>query len=667
MTISAEVDERTLREIHLPSFEGAVLDAGVWSIMSAYNKLNGTYCGEHPGLLGSILKEEWGFDGVVISDWFGTHSTVPAAQAGLDVEMPGPPHYLGHKLALAVEAGELDESVLDDHVRRILRLAERTGLLDRLPADGEPQDPEDPDRRRMAREVAIGGTVLLRNDGLLPLAGDVRRVAVIGPNGDLIETGGGGSSIVVPHRALSFVDELRDRLGAAEVVYEQGCSLDRGLPMIDPRLLADGLRLEYFANASWDGEPADVDTLGRGQFIALGDPVPGVAVGDCTVRATGTFRPDVTGRWQLGVANAGKARLLLDGEVIVDNTEPTPGQFFYGMGSDTASTGVDLVAGEAHQLVVELRCEGLPIAGFQLSAARPPVPDALERAVAAAAEADVAIVVVGSNSQWETEGADRADLHLVGDQEELVRRVLEVNPRTAVVINAGAPVETPWAEAAGAVVMVWYPGEEGAPALADIVTGAAEATGRLPITFPQRLEDSATQDWYPGAGGTVRYGEGVLVGYRHFDTNDVEPAFCFGHGLSYTTFDYGEPTVERGRAAGGGHRGRDQHRRAPGHRGRAALRGRPRGQRGAARPGAQGLRQGGARRRGDGARAPRARRALVRLLGRGHRRLAGRAGRLRPPHRLVVARHPSHRPHRALTPSSPLPGVGLATRVRPRG
>jgi beta-glucosidase len=153
-------------------------------------------------------------------------------------------------------------------------------------------------------------------------------------------------------------------------------------------------------------------------------------------------------------------------------------------------------------------------------------------------------VVVGSNGQWETEGADRHDLKLLGEQDELIRRVLEANPRTAVVINAGAPVQTPWADAAAAVVMLWYPGEEGAPALADIVTGAAEPGGRLPITFPARLEDSATHAWYPGSEGKVVYGEGVLVGYRHFDANHIEPAFCFGHGLSYTTFAYDEPTVE---------------------------------------------------------------------------------------------------------------------------
>jgi beta-glucosidase len=542
MTISAEVDERTLREIHLPSFEAAVREAGVWSVMSAYNKL--IYCGENPVLLGTVLRDEWAFDGVVISDWFGTHSTVEAAVAGLDVEMPGPPQHLGRKLAAAVEAGDVGDEVLDDHVRRILRLAGRTGLLDHEPAAGEPQDHEDGSRRRIARDIATAGTVLLHNDGLLPLDSTVRRVAVIGPNADVLETGGGGSSQVVPHRLLSFVDELADRLDDVDVVYEQGCRLDRGVPLIDGRLLLDGLHIDYYANTELGGDPVGGDRLGTGNFVALGDPIPGVSVRKCSLRASGRFRPDVSGTWQLGIANAGKARVLLDGEVVVDNSEPTPGESFYGMGSATVAATLQLEADREHDLVVEMRCERLPIAGFRLVAARPEVADAMERAVAAAAAADVAIVIVGSSSQWETEGRDRSDLQLVGEQEDLIRRVVEANPRTAVVVNAGAPVEAPWAADAAALIMAWYPGEEGAPALAEIITGATDAGGRLPITFPERLEDGATQRWYPGAEGKVVYGEGVLVGYRHFDTNGVAPAYCFGHGLSYTTFDHGVPTVD---------------------------------------------------------------------------------------------------------------------------
>lgn len=548
MTISAEVDERTLREIHLLSFEAAVRDAGVLCVMSAYNKVNGTYSSEHPQLLGEILKEEWGFDGVVISDWFGTHSTAAAVIAGLDVEMPGPPRHLGEKLAAAVRSGEVDEAVLDNHVRRTLRLASRTGLLDNPPADAEPQDPEDPGRRRLARELAVAGTVLLHNDGLLPFDSAVRRVAVIGPNAERIETGGGGSSRVVPHQVLSFVDELRSRLrsrmGEADIVYEKGCDLGHGIPPIDLRLLGDGMRLEYFAG-SLDDDVAYTDVLLTSRFITLGDPAPGLPVTAFSLRASAVFRPDVTGAWQLGIANTGTARVLLDGEVVLDNTDPIPGGSFFGMGSRRLAEVFDLDDARDYELVVEMQSAGLPIAGFELGAARPREVDLMERAIAAAAEADVAIVVVGSNSQWETEGTDRPDLRLIGDQDELVRRVLAVNPRTVVVLNAGAPVETPWASEAGALLVLWYPGEEGAPALADILTGAADPGGRLPITFPQRLEDVPTQGrWYPGSDGKVVYGEGVFVGYRHYDRNRVDPAFAFGHGLSYTTFEYGEPVLE---------------------------------------------------------------------------------------------------------------------------
>ncbi len=545
MTISAEVDERTLREIHLPSFEAAVEEAGAWSVMSAYNRLNGTHCGEHPWLLGEVLKGEWGFDGVVVSDWFGTHSTIEASTAGLDVEMPGPGHHLGARLAAAVTAGDLSEDVLDDHVRRILRLAERTGLLDQDRAIDPPQDPEVPERRAIARELAVAGTVLVRNEGVLPIdAEHVQQVAVIGPNSDLIEVGGGGSSQVIPHRPTSFVDELRDRLGPAVVVtHERGVSIDRGLPDLDMRLVPAGFHVEYIASPSLDGPVHEQDRLWTGRLVSLGDPVPGVPVRSCAIRARGVFRADVTGRWKLGIANAGRARILLDGEVLVDNTDPQPGRFFYGMGSDTLSASVDLVAGEPHEITIELTNDFAAVAGFAVSAERPEVDDELARAVAAASEADVAVVVVGSNSQWESEGEDRRDLHLVGAQDDLIREVAAVNPNTVVVVNAGAPVLMPWADDVAAVLVLWYPGEEGAAALADVVAGLADPGGRLPITFPHRIDDVAAHGWYPGEAGKVIYGEGLFVGYRHADAHDIEPRYCFGHGLSYADFELGEPDV----------------------------------------------------------------------------------------------------------------------------
>lgn len=552
MTISAEVDERTLREVHLPSFEAAVTEAGAWAVMSAYNRLNGTYCGEHPELLGRILKDEWGFDGVVVSDWFGTHSTVDATTAGLDIEMPGPAQHLGPNLAEAVKHGEVDAEVVREHAIRIARLMERTGLLDGRVDDAEQED-DDPDRRALARELAAAGTVLLRNNGgLLPLVSGtdgVRRIAVIGPNARTMQTGGGGSSVVVPFRHPDLVEELRDRLPGVEIVYEEGCRLTKegSLPVLDVRLLDGGFHTQYWPNTTYDGEPAATETIGRAEYIALGDPTPGVAIDNYSLRSTARFRPDADGTWTLGLTSIGPSRLLLDGTAVIDNTRPQRGKSFFGLGSTTVTAAVDLSAGSDHELVVELSSSPAPINAFRVDADRPAVADARERAVAAARDADAVVLVVGSNPHWETEGADRAGLALVGDQADLARDVVGANPRTVVVVNAGAPVDLAPADGADALMMLWYPGEEGSVALADMLAGVAEPSGRLPITFPRHIADVAAHrdpSWYPGTDGKVTYGEGVFVGYRHFDANDVEPAFAFGHGLGYSSFELGAVTID---------------------------------------------------------------------------------------------------------------------------
>jgi beta-glucosidase len=256
----------------------------------------------------------------------------------------------------------------------------------------------------------------------------------------------------------------------------------------------------------------------------------------------------VSGAWRLGLESAGRAVLRVDGDLVVDNTNPSRGTGFYGAGSEPVEVIVDLAAGRSHELAVEVwpRSSSSPIMGARIAASPPDTGDEFERAVDAARAADVAVVVVGSNGQWESEGHDRPDLSLPGRQRELVEAVLDANPRTIVVVNAGSPVEMPWAERAAAVLMAWYPGEEGADALADIITGASEPTGRLPITFPARVEDGPTGiegDRYPGVEGRVVYGEDVFVGYRFFETARLAPLFAFGHGLSYGDIVYDEVTI----------------------------------------------------------------------------------------------------------------------------
>jgi beta-glucosidase len=393
----------------------------------------------------------------------------------------------------------------------------------------------------VARRVAAEGTVLLVNDGLLPLDTEaVRNIAVIGPNAAQLAMGG-GSSEVTPHRRRRVDEALAERLPDVSVVSEEGCHIDRGLAPIDLRLLVDEtLQIEYFDNPDLAGAPVETGAAHTARVLWIGPPTPDLTIGACSVRLSGTFVPDVAGAWRLGLESAGRAVLRLNGEVVVDNSDPTRGSTFYGAGSEPVEVTFDLAAGRSYELSVDVwpRSSSSPIMGARIGAAPTDTGDEFERAVAAAEEADVAVVVVGSNGQWESEGHDRPDLSLPGRQRELIEAVLDANSRTVIVVNAGSPIEMPWATRAGAVLMTWYPGEEGADALADMLVGLAEPSGRLPVTFPARAEDGPAGlgvegERYPGVEGKVVYGEGVLVGYRFYETAHLDPLFPFGFGLSY--------------------------------------------------------------------------------------------------------------------------------------
>jgi beta-glucosidase len=334
----------------------------------------------------------------------------------------------------------------------------------------------------------------------------------------------------------------------ATVVHEPGCAGAERAPLVDPRRFAgNALTVEYFADPDFGGAPVHTETAGRSVLRWMGAPGPGVPTGAFSARATTTFTPAVSGPWRFRLESVGQARLLLDGVVAADNWSPTPGRTFYGLGSEPVEGALDLDGAHAYELVLEYRLAGgPPLAGVRVGAVPELPDDAMERAVAAAAAADVAVVVVGSDSEWESEGFDRKTLDLPGRQAELVERVCAANERTVVVVNTGAPVAMDWAGRAGAVVQAWFPGQEGAHALADVLFGAVNPSGRLPVTIPRRLEDTPTfgsAAVYPGEEGVVRYAEGLHVGYRHYATRGIEPAFCFGHGLSYTTFEYADAAV----------------------------------------------------------------------------------------------------------------------------
>lgn len=551
-SISSQVDERTLREIYLAPFERVVKAGGVWSVMAAYNRVNGTHAAEHRRLLQTILREEWGFEGVVISDWGGTRSTVPSLRAGLDLEMPGPARHFGAKALAAVRSGAVDEACLDDLVRRQLVLMQRTGRLERGAARPEQPFERDEDRA-LIRRAGAEATVLLRNDGVLPLVAP-QRIALVGPNAVAPRVLGGGSSTLRPHRVVSPREGLEDAFPDAEITVVRGCVNDRHLPVLTasacrvPGTERPGLHVRFFAHDGFDEAPVHETHPRQGELVWFGRVAP--SVGETFgARIETEIVASEAGPHRVSLVHTGRARLAVNGEVRIDQWNDAPrGDGFLGFGSAETIAIVDLGSGERVRVTVDFHtgAAGL-ISGVRIGFAPPSHADDLDAAAAAAARADVAVVVVGLTGEWESEGHDRADLELPGTQVALIERVAAASPRTVVAVNAGAPIRYgAWVERVGAVLQIGYPGQELGCALADVLTGRADPGGRLPTTLPVRLEDTPAFRFYPGENGVVRYEEGVLVGYRHYDASRVAPRFPFGFGLSYTTFALEHGAVDEG-------------------------------------------------------------------------------------------------------------------------
>ena len=613
-TMNSVIDPRALRELYLVPFELAVKEGGALGVMTSYNRFNGGYCANDAALLNGILRDEWGFEGFVVSDWYAVVSTIDAARAGLDLEMPGPGRAYGARLAAAVAGGDVPEADLDAAAGRLLGVFDRLGALDD-PPEQEERFEDRPEHRAIAREAATESIVLLRNEGVLPLEpGSLRSLAVVGPNAERAQLMGGGSAKLRPYYRVAPLDAIRERFGAGvDVRHERGVDIDRTVPE-----LPAPFRYEVFAGTELAGEPVRTGEREDGLLMFFRAPAEVPDPESFSMRARGSFTAEAGGGHEFTLVLAGSGRLLVDGSPVVEAAAPPPGGEFFRMASDEISGTLELAAGQTVELVLEWSSPGA-VADFKGAkvGCRPPLaPDALDRAVAAAAEADAAIVVVGTNDDWETEGRDRASMDLPGDQNELVERVLAANPRTVVVVNAGSPVTLPWADRAPALLDVWFGGQEMAGALADVLAGAADPSGRLPTTFPVVAEHNPSHGNFPGENGECRYGEGVLIGYRWYEARRLPVRFPFGHGLSYTLVRAGRPARGRPRAGRGGGR-RDEHGHAARRRGRAVLR-RARGA--AARApaeGAQGLRQGLAGAGRDDDRAARAGRARVRLLGPG--------------------------------------------------
>ncbi|WEH42944.1 glycoside hydrolase family 3 C-terminal domain-containing protein [Streptomyces sp. AM 2-1-1] len=541
LTVSVGLDERTLREVYLVPFEAAVRAARVRAVMCGYNAVNGTTLAENP-LLGHPLKEEWGFDGLLVSDWGAVRSTVPAGRAALDLAMPGPESPWADGLVRAVEDGRVPVAAIDDKVGRLLRLADRVGALHRAPAPA----PAAPDESRaLLRRAVAAGCVLLGNRGVLPLdPASLTSLAVIGAQAADPRVQGGGSAGVHPRHVSTPLDALRDALGGtARIVHAPGPALGAppflgGPDCLDPRDGRPGTLLRVLGP---DG--AELYAGHRESGRQIEPPLPS---GARTVEISARLTPAAGGTWTFGVGGFGRMSLTVDGTALVDGVFPreTDDPAVVHVNPPSRYGEAALTAGRS-VLVVARRELAEDTGRATLVTAAPPRPDratALADAVEAARTADAAVVFVGTTQDSESEGHDRTTLALPGDQDDLVRAVVAVQPRTVVVVNSGGPVEMPWREAAPAVLLAWFPGQEAGTGVADVLFGAAEPGGRLPTTWPAALADAPVTSVRP-VDGVLRYTEGPHIGHRAWLREHRTPAYWFGHGLGYTTWEYEEVAV----------------------------------------------------------------------------------------------------------------------------
>jgi beta-glucosidase len=523
MTADVQVSERALRELYLLPFEMAVR-AGVWAVMAAYNSVNGTTMTEHDRLLNGVLKGEWGFDGIVVSDWLAARSTVQTALGGLDVVMPA----MNSPWADQLGDAELPAGVLEEKIGRVQLLASRVTGLTSSSIDGP----------ALAREIAARSFVLARNDGTLPLTGN-ESIALIGIAASEGRAMGGGSAEVVPEHVISPLDGLRAVLGPNRVSYSMGTDPRATLPK------AAGPQWTELTVRCFDesGEAVYTQALEQAAVRWIGQlPAPGIV----SVEIAGRLSP-AQGTHTFSVRGVGEFRLTAD-----ELSEPGEGLLYQGTIWPDLSDPIGFLIPPEERLEAEftgpvtlrLRHEvlqGLPLPAISFHLGhldpRPADEELFRRAEEAAAAADVAVVVVGTTEDVESEGLDRGTLALPGRQDELVARVLAANPRTIVVVNAGAPVLMPWAGDVPAVLLTWFPGQEGGAALADVLLGRAEPTGRLPTTWPRFDEDVPVNVVQP-LDGLLGYPEELFIGYKAWDQLTVDPLYPFGHGLGYTEWEY---------------------------------------------------------------------------------------------------------------------------------
>lgn len=552
MASNSVVTERALREIYLMPFQIAQQHSDPMCYMTSYNQVNGTHVSENPRLINDVLRKEWGFDGMIMSDWFGTYSATESVKAGLDLEMPGPSYVRGKQINQALGCGKLSEFDVDNRVRQVLKLVKKVLPLG-IPEHAPEKTLDTKETAATLRSISTNGLVLLKNENsILPFKKE-KTTAVIGPNANFAAFSGGGSASLLPYYSISPLQGVQNQV--SNVKYTLGAPGWKKLPYITRVTKTEDNKLGLTMNVYLDPPSKNDRELIDQVYVKHSDvflidykhsKLHGVLY-YCTF--DGTFTPEETTEYEFSVSVAGTAKLYIDNKLVVDNeTKQTPGDSFFGTGTRDEIGTMKLEKGKKYNIRVDFGT--LPTLTFTVPGTtafgaggirigcerRIDMQKELQKAVDLAKSVDQVVLCAGLNSDWESEGYDRTTMDLPGGSDELINAVIAANPNTVVIIQSGTPVTMPWHKTAPALVQAWYGGNETGNAIADVVFGNANPSGKLPLSFPVRNEDNPAFLNFRSERNRVLYGEDVYIGYRFYEKTKKEVAFPFGHGLSYTSF-----------------------------------------------------------------------------------------------------------------------------------
>ncbi|KAF2836344.1 glycoside hydrolase family 3 protein [Patellaria atrata CBS 101060] len=561
MSVSSVVSERALRECYLLPFMICQREVGMGAVMTAYNKVNGRHVSEEKRLVDGVLRREWGFEGLVMSDWFGTYSTSGAVLAGMDLEMPGPTKWRGNLLTSAVNGKKVSKYDVEDRARKVLELVKRVSATS-ITENAEEKAIDTQETAKILRDVAAASIVLLKNEKrVLPFKKD-KKIAIIGPNAKVATFCGGGSAALIPYYAVTPFDGVKAKTD--KYSYALGATAYMNLPQVGPLLKTKegkpGFTITFYSDSPdiKDRKPVDsLDLKNSSMFLADFrhknlDPINGYYAD-----VEGILAPEESGMYDFGLTAAGKAKLWINDELVVDNwTKQTPAETFFCTGTIEERGSMELKAGESYRFYVQWGSVAVanyrPISDIDLTGGglivggtkRTDPEKEIEKAVQLAKECDQVVIFAGLNSEFETEGADRPHMDLPGHVDEMISAVAAANPNTAVVIQSGTPVTMPWVDEVNALVQAWYGGNETGNAIADILFGDVNPSGKLPLSFPKRVQDNPAFFNFRSEAGRVLYGEDVYVGYKYYQKVLRPVLFPFGHGLSYTTFKLNDLRVQ---------------------------------------------------------------------------------------------------------------------------